>query len=78
MNRLLPHLLPRALTTRHDTLQNLYDSAATQWQDGLDKLGFGAAYDTLFAKAKAMGRLKTTGEILDAGCGTGAMARACA
>ena len=51
-------------------MQTLYDGAAKSWQGGIEKLGFPAAYDDLIRAANP----PTGGRVLDAGCGSGALA----
>ena len=51
-------------------MQSLYDRAAQTWQDGIEKLGFPAAYDSLITAAAPPPAEK----VLDAGCGSGALA----
>lgn len=58
-----------------------YDLAAPGWTAGIARLGYGAAYRALVARAAAEGRLAGGGgvlRVLDAGCGAGDFARALA
>lgn len=55
-------------------LKALYDSAATGWQDGIHKLGFGAAYAQLATAAVPKGA--RFDRVVDVGTGTGALAQA--
>ncbi|KNG92418.1 class I SAM-dependent methyltransferase [Pseudaestuariivita atlantica] len=64
--------LPR-LRSGQSSLTALYDRAASGWQAGLASLGFDAAYATLCTSAKVGDKPIRA---LDAGCGTGALARA--
>lgn len=57
-------------------MAELYDSAAANWQAGIDRLGFSAAYDALAISALAYQPMGSGEHILDAGTGTGAAARA--
>lgn len=55
-------------------LQQVYDRAATSWQDGISKLGFHEAYAHLIREALPPSQNFST--VLDAGTGTGALAQA--
>ncbi len=55
-------------------LSALYDVAAHGWQDGIEKLGFDAAYADLVAAA--LPDISTDARVLDAGCGTGDLSQA--
>lgn len=63
---------PRAFGPQE--LSALYDRAAHSWQDGIDKLGFEAAYAHLVKSA--LPDLDPSARILDAGCGTGSFSQA--
>jgi ubiquinone/menaquinone biosynthesis C-methylase UbiE len=56
------------------TLQQIYDRAATSWQDGISKLGFQAAYAHLMQESLPDARPQH--HVLDVGTGTGALAAA--
>ncbi len=53
-------------------LRAAYDSAARNWGDTVSRLGYPAAYRTFLAAFPP----RSPGKVLDAGCGTGAFARA--
>lgn len=59
-------------------MAELYDEAAADWQAGIDRLGFDAAYDNLAKCALAYQSMQIGERVLDAGTGTGAAARAVA
>ncbi|PSL20415.1 class I SAM-dependent methyltransferase [Shimia abyssi] len=62
--------------TGTDRLQRAYDAAADRWQDGLNALGYPAAYNAL-ARCATTELPASSGEaILDVGTGSGAMALA--
>lgn len=54
------------------TLQSEYDRAAHSWQNGIEHLGFDAAYQDLIRAASPL----TATTALDVGCGSGAFAEA--
>ena len=55
-------------------LKALYDTAATGWQDGIQKLGFGTAYAEL--ATSALPKDAAFDRVVDVGTGTGALAQA--
>jgi len=55
-------------------MAQLYDAAASNWQAGLDRLGFIDAYQHLADAALAYQPISAREHILDAGTGTGAAA----
>jgi len=55
-----------------DRLHDLYDTMAGRWQAGIDKLGYGAAYDGFFGDLSGLDHTV----IADIGTGTGAFAAA--
>ncbi len=55
-----------------DSLRSAYDSAARTWGDTVSRLGYPGAYRALFEAVPP----QASGHVLDAGCGTGAFARA--
>ena len=64
--------LPRL--SNASTLARVYDAAAAGWQDGIRRLGFGAAYARLVSSAVPPDA--GAGTVLDVGTGTGALAQA--
>lgn len=56
-------------------MAELYNGAASNWQAGIDRLGFDAAYENLADCALQYQAAKPNERILDAGTGTGAAAR---
>jgi len=67
-----PNLLSRFLAP--PGMAQLYDAAASNWQAGLDRLGFIDAYQHLANRALAYQPIGARELILDAGTGTGAAA----
>ena len=63
----------RKLTNREEVTK-VYSRAAKSWQSGLFSLGFDTAYDRLIGHALAMQPVKGREIVLDAGCGTAALA----
>ena len=59
-----------------DDVTDLYDRAASSWQSGLLRIGFDAAYQKLAERSDTYAPLSGPAAVLDAGTGTGAMARA--
>ncbi len=72
MNRVFPFSL-RRLPPDPLPLAEIYDNAAGSWQDGIEKLGFDAAYADLIRTALASWPHRPGMRVLDAGCGTGAL-----
>lgn len=71
----LIYRLPFLRPPEHQPLHTAYDKAAKSWQAGIDKLGFDAAYRHLLAGLPRDSQPRAA-KMLDAGCGTGALASA--
>ncbi|WP_299921306.1 class I SAM-dependent methyltransferase [uncultured Pelagimonas sp.] len=74
MNTFLPSRLFSLTRLRSNRdMQSLYDDAASGWQSGIRKLTFDTAYQELVRHPRVP---VAHNRVLDAGCGTGALAQA--
>ncbi|MEM9551094.1 MAG: methyltransferase domain-containing protein [Pseudomonadota bacterium] len=69
-------LFPARRLTAPDQIARIYDRAAASWQSGLERIGFSDAYHVLADRAETYAPSQSALRILDAGTGTGALARA--
>lgn len=70
--------LPATRLTATASIGRFYDRAAQGWQAGIDRIGYDKAYERLAAASLEYHPLTGIPRILDAGTGTGALARALA
>ncbi|MFV2052482.1 class I SAM-dependent DNA methyltransferase [Aliiroseovarius sp. YM-037] len=69
-------ILPSSRATGNGAIAALYNRAAKGWQAGIDRLGYAESYQALADRALQHHPITTTEHVLDAGTGTGALARA--
>lgn len=69
-------IFPSRRVTSQASVGALYDRAARGWQKGLERIGYGQAYQALTGHAHARAPLNGRVPVLDAGAGTGALSAA--